>query len=173
MMRFLILCFIGLFLVSCGASKKNTSSKPGATTVKEKPIKKPNLSDTSPSVENIIETSQQFLGTPYKFGGTTAKGMDCSGLIHTAFKEEGIALPRISRDIAKKGEKIKFQQIQKGDLLFFKTEKSNSINHVGLVVELLAGKIYFIHSSTSRGVIISSLDERYWFQSFVEARRVL
>lgn len=182
-----------LFLTSCGTSKKKYDSKivlntsersipktPKKTNLKSKKVKTSN--STRPSSEenidsrihNIIDVAHSYHGTPYHFGGTTSKGMDCSGLIYTAFKEENITLPRISRDMATKGKKISLSKVTKGDLVFFKTNpRRNTINHVGLVVDVFPGKILFIHSSTSQGVIISALDETYWNKAFVEARRVI
>ena len=124
--------------------------------------------------DRIIEQAMSFNGTPYKFGGTTEKGMDCSGLIYTAFKSEDIYLPRISSDMAGEGKRIKLNNVQPGDLLFFKTNRRrNHINHVGLVVEVHGSNILFIHSSTTKGVITSSINEAYWQRAFAEARRVL
>ena len=98
--------------------------------------------------------------------------MDCSGLIYTSFKEEEVVLPRTSRAMSTQGTKTSLKNVKVGDLLFFKTSKKNVISHVGLVVK--AGKkIEFIHSSTSKGVTISSLDERYWNNAFAWARRIL
>ncbi|HLS12428.1 MAG TPA: C40 family peptidase [Flavobacteriaceae bacterium] len=126
------------------------------------------------TTDRIIKQAKSFNGTPYKFGGTTKKGMDCSGLIYTAFKSEDIYLPRISSDMARRGKQIKLNNVQPGDLLFFKTNsRRNRINHVGLVVEVNGSEILFIHSSTSRGVITSSINEAYWQRAFTEARRVL
>ena len=100
--------------------------------------------------------------------------MDCSGLIYTAFLTEDIALPRISRDMAKQGKRISLLKAQAGDLVFFQTNKGRKvINHVGLVVENVRGELKFIHSTTSRGVIISSIQENYWNLAFVEARRII
>ena len=100
--------------------------------------------------------------------------MDCSGLIYESFKAFNIQLPRVSRDMAKEGDRVDLKDVQVGDLLFFKTNKKrNTINHVGLVTTALPGNIEFIHSTTSQGVIISSLAERYWYFSFAEARRLL
>lgn len=133
-----------------------------------------NIEDEPSTPHRIIRYAKTYQGTPYKFGGTTKKGMDCSGLVYTSFKEEDIYLPRVSSDMAKEGKRINLNHAQPGDLLFFKTNRSrNVINHVGIVVETNGDDIRFIHSSTSRGVIISSITETYWQRAFSEARRVL
>ena len=100
--------------------------------------------------------------------------MDCSGLIYTAFTKESIQIPRTTNDMAKSGDWVDLKEVKKGDLLFFATKKnSRKVNHVGLVTYSNVGNIEFIHSTTSKGVITSSLAERYWYFSFVQARRVL
>lgn len=123
--------------------------------------------------QDIIDFAKTFEGTRYKYGGTTKSGMDCSGLVITAFKKENIDLPRRSRDMATRGKSISLKNIEKGDLVFFKTSSKNVISHVGLVVNTERGHVRFIHSTTSAGVIISSLDEAYWKKAFVEIRRVI
>lgn len=153
--RFTLLAILVIF-ASCGSSKKVYESS------------------SSTKTDRIINQAQAFAGTPYKWGGTTRKGMDCSGLIYVAFQSENIALPRVSRDMATRGKSVKRNAIQKGDLVFFKTNKNNnSINHVGLVTLVKAGVVYFIHSTTSRGVLTSSLEEKYWKNAYSQARRVL
>lgn len=99
--------------------------------------------------------------------------MDCSGLVYRAFKQEDISMPRISRDMAQKGVQVRLAEAIEGDLIFFRTGKRNVINHVGLIVETNRGEIWFIHSTTSQGVIISSMKESYWKKAFVEARRII
>lgn len=123
--------------------------------------------------QKIIKNAQHFLGTKYRYGGTTKKGMDCSGLIYTSFKLENINLPRTSSEQSKKGKPIKLSKVKKGDLLFFITNKGNKISHVGLVVAKNAKGIKFIHSSNSLGVTISSLDEKYWSNAFRFAKRII
>lgn len=122
--------------------------------------------------DKIVDNAKAFNGVKYKYGGTTSKGMDCSGLVYVAFKKEQILLPRTSRDMAKKGVTITLNEVEKGDLLFFQTKKNKkAINHVRLIIR--SGSTQFIHSSTSQGVIVSSLDEPYWKSAFIEARRIL
>ncbi|PQV51198.1 NlpC/P60 family protein [Jejuia pallidilutea] len=175
MKRYLLLVFLAIALSNCKSSKraKVVTKK---TKVEQREITKPKVANIPITKSaQIIDYSKQFLGVRYKWGGTTKKGMDCSGLIHQSFSAHQIYLPRISRDIAKKGKKIKLKETLKGDLLFFKTGKNrrNAINHVGLVVEIKNNAIYFIHATTSKGVIISSLNEDYWKSAFAEVRRVL
>lgn len=187
----LILSILAAFS-SCKSSKK-TSKQPTAivnrthknvTEINNKNNPSVNT-DTSISASNvktsgatmafdIIDFAKQFDGVRYKYGGTTKTGMDCSGLVFTAFKASNILLPRSSRDMAKEGVSIKLEDVVEGDLLFFKTNgRNNSINHVGLVITSRTGLIEFIHATTQRGVLVSSLAERYWNNSFIEARRVL
>ena len=100
--------------------------------------------------------------------------MDCSGVIYVAFGSENVQLPRISRDMAKRGKKVSLSSVKKGDLLFFRTNKSRrSINHVGLVVSHKKGQISFVHATTSRGVMVSVLSEKYWKNAFVKATTIL
>lgn len=124
-------------------------------------------------INTIILNAKAFKGTKYKYGGTTKKGMDCSGLIYTSFKQAQVTLPRISRDMATKGKLVSLNKVRKGDLLFFATTKKNSISHVGLVTRVQNNAIYFIHASSKRGVVISSMNEPYYKKRFVKAKRIL
>jgi cell wall-associated NlpC family hydrolase len=144
--------------------KKNNTPQPIPS--RQKILSKPS---------KIVNYSKQFLGTRYKWGGTTKAGMDCSGLVYESFRAHDVYLPRISRDMAKKGHSIALKKVLKGDLLFFKTNKNkrNAINHVGLIVDIKNNDIYFIHATSSKGVIISSINQSYWKSAFAEARRVL
>jgi len=164
MKKIFLLILLSAFLVSCGSSHKATSSSKPASSKKI----------SSKKSETLVKYAKSFEGTPYKFGGTTKKGMGCSGLVYMSYKKVGVPMPRISREMATKGTRISLSKTDKGDLVFFKTNKNKkTINHVGLVVENKNGLIRFIHSTSSLGVIISSLEERYWKNVFVEVRRVL
>lgn len=124
--------------------------------------------------DNIVETALKFTGVKYKYGGTTKRGMDCSGLLYVSFSSHDIEIPRISHMIADQAEPINIKKVARGDLLFFKTNRRGKrINHVGLVVAINGDDIRFIHSTSSRGVIVSSLKEGYWNSAFVKAARIL
>lgn len=143
---------------SCSSSKK-------AVNINKKPASK---------VDRIVANAMQYKGVRYRFGGTTKRGMDCSGVVYVAYGSQNVLLPRVSRDMAKRGRKISLRKVKKGDLVFFRTSKSRrSINHVGLVVSHKKGVIRFIHSTSSRGVIVSSLSEKYWKKAFVKATTIL
>lgn len=173
---FLILCAV--LMSSCGSSRSSvvTTKKEERRTEKSTQVYEgsPDIKPESNQAYKIVRTAKKFEGTRYKYGGTDKKGMDCSGLIYVSFLEEGINLPRTSRAMSLQGERLYLKEVNVGDLLFFETNKNRKvINHVGLVTEVNKDSIYFIHSSTSRGVIISSLSETYWYNNFVMARRVI
>jgi cell wall-associated NlpC family hydrolase len=158
--------------------KANPSGNlPADHAIKPKKVVTPTTETSNATVfksDNVVEYAKQFLGVRYKFAGTTPAGMDCSGLVFESFRAYDIVLPRISRDMAKNGDKLLLKDVEKGDLLFFKTvSRRNDISHVGLVVSSKNGNIEFIHSTTRAGVIISSITENYWDKAFVEARRIL
>lgn len=137
-------------------------------------IKKDIPLTTELKANRIVDYAFAFDGVRYKRGGTTKEGMDCSGLVVTTFDSENISLPRVSRDIALTGNSIDLNQVSKGDLLFFATHKnSRTISHVGIVTTARDGFVEFIHASTSNGVIVSNLAEKYWYYAFIKARRVI
>ncbi|MFL0101403.1 C40 family peptidase [Tenacibaculum maritimum] len=124
--------------------------------------------------DKIVWTAVSYKGVPYKYAGSNRKGMDCSGLIYTSFKSRNIDLPRTSRQMYEKGYLVRLKEVKRGDLLFFKTtNKRDKVNHVGLVTSIKNSEIRFIHSTSSKGVIVSSLKESYWKKAFVKAKRLL
>jgi probable lipoprotein NlpC len=150
-----ILAASTLFLMSC-ASHKHVSGR-------------------DVQVDKVIATARSFIGTPYKYGGTTRAGMDCSGLLINSFREISFALPRSSEDQSKIGEEIKMSDLQPGDLIFFATgKKRKKVTHVGLVTEC-NGKddVKFIHASSSLGVVETNLYAEYYQKRFRGARRVI
>jgi hypothetical protein len=121
----------------------------------------------------LIDAAYSYIGTPYKWSGTTREGMDCSGFVSTAFSSINVPLSRSSTEMSTQGVDIPLSQAQVGDLLFFKTtRKRNRISHVGIVVGT-GDEVKFIHASTSQGITVSSLSENYWQKAYAKTSRVL
>lgn len=121
----------------------------------------------------LINNAMNFLGVRYRGGGTTTAGMDCSGMVTAVFNLFDIKLPRSSHDMALIGEKVDTNDIKKGDLIFFRTNGRRVINHVGVVIEKIGDEIKFIHSSTSKGVVVSSTSEPYYKRTFAQVNRII
>lgn len=123
----------------------------------------------------IIDSASENLGIRYKTAGTTKNGFDCSGLVFATFSKHDISVPRTSYNQAKEGISLgkNLNEAKKGDLIFFKTNGRSQINHVGIVTEVKDGEVLFIHTSTSKGVIISSTKEPYYQKTFTQLNRIL
>lgn len=122
----------------------------------------------SPMVAALIDEAESHIGTAYCSGGATSDCFDCSGFVTTCFTAIGITLPRTSRDIAAVGVVVQRSGLQPGDVVAFRTS-GRDINHVGIMIDAER----FLHASTSKGVSISALSEKYWNASYVSARRIV
>ena len=118
----------------------------------------------------LVETAMGYRGVPYRYGGTTSRGMDCSGLVYRVFQTHGVEVPHSSRDLATRGTKVTYAELRPGDLVFFRT-RGRWVSHVGIFV----GDNQFIHASSGRSgrrVMVSRLDEGYYKERLVCARRL-
>jgi cell wall-associated NlpC family hydrolase len=125
--------------------------------------------------DKVISAARTYIGTPYKYGGTTRSGMDCSGLLLNSFSAVKVNLPRSSEAQSKVGTEIKMSELKAGDLVFFATgNKKKEITHVGLVTVVRSkDDIKFIHASSSLGVVETNLFSEYYQKRFRVARRVI
>lgn len=116
----------------------------------------------------VVRIAEDYLGTPYRWGGDNPGGFDCSGFVQYVLRQAGITVPRITFDQFQSGFSVNPDDLQVGDLVFFQTE-GRGATHVGIY----AGNHLFIQADASRGVKFSSLDHPYWKQSYMGARRVI
>ncbi|MCG1035996.1 C40 family peptidase [Polaribacter sargassicola] len=173
--KLFLMIAVALMISSCSSTKKVVKKREKNVVTAENKIEKTLQKEDKylVKVDSILANAYKFINVPYKYGGTTKKGMDCSGLVYVAFKSQNYKMPRVTREMAKIGKEVSLDEVKKGDLLFFDTKKTNKkINHVGLVVSKKEEEILFINSTTSKGVIISSLLSAYWKNTFVKAMSV-
>ena len=120
--------------------------------------------------EGLLQhVAEDWVGTPYLYGGNDKAGIDCSGLAVNIFRQVyGIELPRSTKRLRRLGHSVGARYARPGDLLFFRMKKYEPLNHVGIYL----GKGRFIHASSSRGVVISSLNDPFYRKNLVTARRI-
>lgn len=124
-------------------------------------------------MDDMLAEAESYLGTPYRYGGTTRSGIDCSAFVLSVFGATmGMHLPRVAAAQAQEGERVAREDMRKGDLVFF--SNGGRISHVGIVHDVDEnGSVRFIHASTSRGVMISPLTDSYWGPKFRFAKRIV
>jgi cell wall-associated NlpC family hydrolase len=123
--------------------------------------------------KSVVDEAHKHIGTPYVYGGNTAKGFDCSGYIQYAFSKVGYSIPRTASAQAETYEKVKKSKARPGDLVFFGSSKSK-ITHVGIVVSEPGKPLVMIHASSSRGIMVSSIeDNSYWSPKYQFIVRII
>jgi cell wall-associated NlpC family hydrolase len=116
----------------------------------------------------VIDIAERLKGKPYRYGGNTPKGFDCSGLVHYTYRKAGISIPRTTQGQLSSSTRLPIEKALPGDLLFFKID-SRKLSHVGLY----AGENRFIHASTSKKKVTdASLLDPYWKSRLVTAGRI-
>ncbi len=166
---FLLLPLVFLTICACTSAPRYRASPAGPPSedtgdnLKTKPPRAPKWSE-------IVRVARTYIGTPYVSGGTTRRGLDCSGLVLAVYRECGIPLPRTSRSQSTMGNKVDLSNLRPADLVFFRTSRRAYISHVGIYI----GQNRFIHASTrERSVRIDRLDNTYFRNRLVMARRVV
>lgn len=152
---------LGLVLTQMGCTSTQQTTRPHTA--------KPVALNQPPSAlqKQLVAHYQEWAGTPYRMGGLSQQGVDCSGFVYLTFRDKlGRNLPRTTQDQLRQGQAIARSQLNTGDLVFFRT--GFKTRHVGIYL----GDEQFLHASSSRGVMISSLSDNYWDRAFLQGRRV-
>jgi cell wall-associated NlpC family hydrolase len=121
----------------------------------------------NPTTDVVLTTASELQGTPYCSKGSTPDCFDCSGFVGYCFAQAGRTVPRTSQELFASGDEVDIADLRAGDLVFFNTT-GKGVSHVGICLD----KQTFIHSSTSSGVIRTTLGDTYWNKRFLGARRI-
>lgn len=170
-MQILFWCFMALVLLPAlvGCSGKRQAVRPPVSSPRQEQHEQPGIDAGVAS--DIVGEARRWLGTPYKYGGDRrGHGTDCSGMVMVIFRDKaGVSLPRNSARQQQACEKIRREQLAPGDLVFFRpSTRGGGVSHVGIYV----GGGDFIHASSSKGVMVSNLSQKYYDTHFHSAGRV-
>lgn len=164
----ILLAAVLLLATGCSSSRKVSRGSDGAVSVRQAAA---DAAGRAPeSVRPLVEEAYRWIGTPYSYGGKTRSGTDCSGFLQSIYRNAlGISIPRSTREQSDFCANIKAERLEPGDLVFFNSNgRKGKVSHVGLYVG--DGKI--VHASSSRGVIESSLSEKYYTKHYNHSGRV-
>ena len=164
----------------------NSTELVATNTLKEKSsINKGSLESISSSIAGFMDAPEfsssvdkdevmykviEYLNTPYRYGGNSKNGIDCSAFVQTVmYQSLGISIPRTSYEQSNVGEDVSLEDLKFGDLVFFNTRGRGRVSHVGIYLS----DGYFVHSGSRTGVAIASLNSDYYSRTFLKAKRVI
>jgi len=148
-MRGVVAVFLGLLVAGCASDPVAPVTDPG-------------------SAERAAAFARKMVGKPYRFGGTTPAGFDCSGLVQYSYKQAGVSLPRSTDEQLRLSQPLRGAHLRRGDLLFFDQEGKKK-SHVGIYL----GDGRFVHApSSGKTVRTDRLDSPYWKKHLSEVRRI-
>lgn len=132
-------------------------------------------SDSTGTIQSLVSFANKHLHIPYRSGGSSKRGFDCSGFVRYCFNKLNISLPHSSAAQATHGETVTLDDAKPGDLIFFKGEssKSSRIGHVGIITEVAPGSVKFIHSAWNGGIRYDLLNASYYHKRFVAIKRLV
>lgn len=159
----LLICTYSILLSSCILFRPATS----VTTV-----------DVESDIENapsadLIDIARSLEGIPYKYGGTTQRGFDCSGFTSYVYQKNNATIPRTSGEQERYAQSVRIKDLKTGDLVFFRPNKVGKVFHVALVVDNHRDGVIVIHSTSSRGVVEENITKSsYWSKKYWTGGRV-
>ncbi|MES9993982.1 MAG: C40 family peptidase [Candidatus Thiodiazotropha sp.] len=155
-----------MLIFTAAFSGCSTVSKQTVYTTEKVKVAKP--APAARKTKSVVAIAEQLKGKPYRYGGVTPKGFDCSGLVHYAYLQTGRSIPRTTRDQYHASQHLSMEDAEPGDLLFFKID-SRKLSHVGLY----AGDGRFIHASTKQNKVAeASVSDPYWRKRLIGVGRI-
>ena len=169
-LRLALSLLIALTLTACGARRTERVILPADFKGPKELLRLYGVRLTPDDNIFLYNAGAHWLGVPHRMGGLTKRGVDCSGFVQIIYREiYGKRLERTAADMLKKNcKRVGRGRLREGDLVFFRTGRSRTPNHVGIYLK--NGR--FIHTSTSRGVMVSSLSEPYYTRTWLTGGRV-
>lgn len=156
----IILLFIATLFVGCGSLADRSGAKSS--------YKSNGKAFSRQLGKNVVAQARQLVGTPYRYGGSSPKGFDCSGLVYYSFKKAGLNAPRTTSSLFSNTRRVSFRELRQGDLVFFKLT-GRKVSHVGIYV----GDDKFIHApSSGKKVMFSKISNTYWRERYVGGGRL-
>lgn len=152
-----------------GESEENKGADLGIINDRTKVEPSRGFDARSAVVRVLLSTALKYTGVPYRHGGSSSRGFDCSGFVRFVFGRVGIELPHHSGAQAKMGRKVESSDLQPGDLVFFKMHNSSRINHVGIYM----GENKFVHASINHGITVTSLNSKTYARAYCGATRII
>ena len=167
-MHFLIRSFVVSALLLAAGSFGNRSFA-------QAPKSQEVAADTLSPIQSLVSFATRHLHIPYRSGGSSKRGFDCSGFVRYCFNHWNITLPHSSAAQAEHGETVALDDAKPGDLIFFKgnSTRSKRIGHVGIITEVAPGYVKFIHSAWKGGIRYDLLNAAYYSKRFVAIKRMI
>ena len=169
-----------LFLFSC--VEQDNKKEPPRPYVEEVYASGHSTSDKGKAIidqlskrDSIVNFALELKGIPYKTASCSRDGFDCSGLVYFVFKELNVNVPRSSSGYGNFGKEVSIKEVQKGDVLVFKSPTRNAIGHVGIVTTANGANSEFIHATSGKAmqVVVTNLSNRGYTDRFIKAVDVL
>ncbi len=158
---------LSIAILSCLLCSSCILFKPASSVTNTETRSSKSNSNASSSYSEVLQLAESLKGVPYKYGGTTKRGFDCSGFTSYVYERNAVEIPRTSRAQEDFMDRVSIKQLQPGDFVFFRPNKIGNVFHVALVVNNDRSGLTVIHATSSRGVVKENISQSsYWTKKY-------